>query len=671
MRAKTVTVNHGGYLIKAHAVSILKIPTIEDDQQIEDNTADIDDILIDQTEKRNITASNETTLEPTNLGSESECTNLDTLNSSESTSNNSHINENKGHHSKDYKETHVEQNLTNIKNIQSGQRFQGIEKHTGKKITGKILNRAGKAKGSNKHCYNVEKDNGWRGWVNMENVQDLQLVSEEAQMIILFNSAEVTKAKEIEIQNWINNNVFNEVEDMGQQTISVRWVITEKPINNKFETKARLVARGFEEETSQLRKDSPTCSRETVTLVIWIASWNRWNCHTVGVKAAYLQGDDIERDVFLRPPEEFDNGLIWKLNKTVYGLCDAARAWYLRVKEELIKLGVEKCPLDNSLFFWHVNGFLEGIICLYVDDFLYAGTHNFVENIIKKFMKKFKIGSTGNINFTYVGLRINSYDDGITIDQEHYITSLNAIHISKVRLLKKNSELTKKELAAFRTLVGQLSWISTHTRPDIAFETCELASAFNGAQITDLIKANKLVARLKNTEVNLYFPRIGSLEKCTIKCYTDASFRNLTQEGSQAGFIIFIENDDEKMGCPIYWQSRKIDRVVDSTLAAETVALHEGAKNSIYLATMIKQVLPNIITKVICITDNKSLVDALSSTKMAKDRWLRLNILGIKSMLEKGEIDSVKWIDSKNQLADTLTKKGACRDKLIHSISRT
>ena len=111
--------------------------------------------------------------------------------------------------------------------------------------------------------------------------------------------------------------------------------------------------------------------------------------------------------------------------------------------------------------------------------------------------------------------------------------------------------------------------------------------------------------------------------------------------------------------------------MVDSTLAAETVALHEGAKNSIYLATMIKQVLPNIITKVICITDNKSLVDALSSTKMAKDRWLRLNILGIKSMLEKGEIDSVKWIDSKNQLADTLTKKGACRDKLIHSISRT
>ena len=100
------------------------------------------------------------------------------------------------------------------------------------------------------------------------------------------------------------------------------------------------------------------------------------------------------------------------------------------------------------------------------------------------------------------------------------------------------------------------------------------------------------------------------------------------------------------------------------------MALHEGAKTSIYLATMIKQLLPNITTKVICITDNKSLVDALHSTKMMTDRWLRLNIYGIKSMLTEREVDSVQWIDTKNQLADCLTKKGSCRDNLINAISR-
>ena len=74
--------------------------------------------------------------------------------------------------------------------------------------------------------------------------------------------------------------------------------------------------------------------------------------------------------------------------------------------------------------------------------------------------------------------------------------------------------------------------------------------------------------------------------------------------------------------------------------------------------------------KVKCITDNKSLVDALYSEKMMKDRWLRLHILGLSSMLEKGEVEKVEWIESKEFLADSLTKKGTCRDKLIHSISR-
>ena len=230
-------------------------------------------------------------------------------------------------------------------------------------------------------------------------------------------------------------------------------------------------------------------------------------------------------------------------------------------------------------------------------------------------MKKFKIGTIGNVNFTYVGLRVNAYMDGLTVDQEHYIASINTIAISKERLLEKSSELTKNELANFRTLVGQLSWVSTHTRPDISFETCELGGIVKSAKITDLIRLNKLVERLKNTHVNLYFPRVESLKSCSIKCFTDASFRNLPQEGSQAGFIIFIENTDEKKKSPILWQDKKINRVVDSTLAAETFALHECAKSAIYLATMIKQQLPNITNKVVCITDNKSLVDAFASTK--------------------------------------------------------
>ena len=44
-------------------------------------------------------------------------------------------------------------------------------------------------------------------------------------MIILYNNDKTTEAKEKELQNWIQNNVFEVVENTGQKYITVRWVI--------------------------------------------------------------------------------------------------------------------------------------------------------------------------------------------------------------------------------------------------------------------------------------------------------------------------------------------------------------------------------------------------------------------------------------------------------------
>ena len=86
----------------------------------------------------------------------------------------------------------------------------------------------------------------------------------------------------------------------------------------------------------------------------------------------------------LKPPKEYDNGQIWKLRKTVYGLCDAARAWYMKIRRELLSMSVEVCTLDNSLFISKEKGNLQGIICIYVDDFLWAGTDSFYKKVIKQ-----------------------------------------------------------------------------------------------------------------------------------------------------------------------------------------------------------------------------------------------------------------------------------------------
>ena len=61
---------------------------------------------------------------------------------------------------------------------------------------------------------------------------------------------EVKVAKITEVKNLQDYDVFEEVEDNGQETISSHLVITskEKHDGQKQQTKARLVARGFQEE---------------------------------------------------------------------------------------------------------------------------------------------------------------------------------------------------------------------------------------------------------------------------------------------------------------------------------------------------------------------------------------------------------------------------------------
>ena len=422
-------------------------------------------------------------------------------------------------------------------------------------------------------------------------------------------------------------------------------------------------------KTDEIRKDSPTCSKEGVRILLSIAASENWMCHSEDVKAAYLQGKKIEREVLLKPPPDIYQGKLWKLNKTVYGLCDAARAWYLRVKEELTKHRMRMCPYDNSLFMWYEANRLEGIICVYVDDFLWSGNQKFEKEVIQEIRAKFLVGSSEANSFKYVGLNIVSELGCITVDQIQYASSLAPIKICRDRRFQKGSDLSDLEKAEYRTRIGQLNWIAGHTRPDIAYDTCELSVAFNKAKVEDLLKLNKLVERVTSDGFKLAFPRLKSLKDCTIECYTDASFANLPDGSSQGAYIILLM-DCLGQRCPILWQSRKLRRVVKSTIAAETMALIEGAEAAVYIAQILSCVTSHTKLKVFCYVDNKSLVDSLNSIKRVDDKRLRIDLAVIENMVISGEISKVSWIPSKQQLADCLTKRGVSTECLRSTISK-
>ena len=213
--------------------------------------------------------------------------------------------------------------------------------------------------------------------------------------------------KYIIFPHWVRENVYEETEDQGQSVISVRWVITPKLVDGSWIVKARLVARGFEEDSTQFRTDSPTCMRESLRLTLCLAASKGWTINSIDYKVAFLQGKAIEREVFLHPPKEAKiDGKLWRLKKVVYGLSDASRVWYLRVVEELRRLGAVVSKLDKSLFTWKLNGDIHGLIIIHVNDFLRTGSSSFDSKVIQPLKTVFKISKECNSSFKYASINI-------------------------------------------------------------------------------------------------------------------------------------------------------------------------------------------------------------------------------------------------------------------------
>ena len=228
--------------------------------------------------------------------------------------------------------------------------------------------------------------------------------------------------------------------------------------------------------------------------------------------------------------------------------------------------------------------------------------------------------------------------------------------------------LTEEETKQYRGIVGQLNWISTQTRPDISFDVCELSSVFDKAKVDDVLRANKVVKNAQSRAVAIKFPKL-SKKQLSVECYSDASFGNLTNGGSQGGYIIFI-SDYEGTRCPIAWQSRRVRRVVKSTIAAETLALLDAAEAGIYYSVLLAQVMgiPERDIPVRCFVDNRSIAEAVHSTTAVEDKLLRINVAVLRDLLHSQRLTSVEWVRSTQQLADVLTKKGVCPRPLLSVI---
>ena len=96
--------------------------------------------------------------------------------------------------------------------------------------------------------------------------------------------------------NLINgkHKIYDAVDNCNEKFIDLRWVFSEKCINGELNVKARLVAKGFQEDNSDILSDSPTCSKESMHLVLNIIASSKWLCWSIDIKSAFLQNKSID-----------------------------------------------------------------------------------------------------------------------------------------------------------------------------------------------------------------------------------------------------------------------------------------------------------------------------------------------------------------------------------------
>jgi len=190
-------------------------------------------------------------------------------------------------------------------------------------------------------------------------------------------------------------------------------------------------------------------------------------------------------------------------------------------------------------------------------------------------------------------------------------------------------------------------------------------TSMTNGKVKDLSRANKVIKQLKSDDVKIFFHDLKEIQE--LVCYSDASYASLPGGASQGAYILFLKGSNGKY-VPIAWKSNKIRRTVKSTLAAESLAMQEGADHSYVIMALVKEITGRELILTMR-TDSDSLQKNLRTTNKLTEKRLNMDLMVIREMVERKEIHNIEWVPTDVQLADCMTKKGADKKKLLQALS--
>jgi hypothetical protein len=281
----------------------------------------------------------------------------------------------------------------------------------------------------------------------------------------------------------------------GVRTVGSKWVFTIKltPTGLIDRYKARLVAQGCSQVLGDdyLETFSPTIRVESLRILLAIGAHGDMEMYQVDVVSAYPRSD-LHATVYMRPPEglKCPRGKVLLVRKSLYGLKQSGREWYIEACRGLRSLGLTPCFSEPGIFATENRDLIVG---LYVDDMLILGAKlQAVQELIKGIASLWEIKDLGPVSkILGIQVRRNRSEKTLFIDQSQYIEStierfrlsdakpINLPASDRNSLVRGHSGEPQADQSLYQQAIGSLMWIMKCSRMDIAYVVGQLSQHCN------------------------------------------------------------------------------------------------------------------------------------------------------------------------------------------------
>jgi hypothetical protein len=471
----------------------------------------------------------------------------------------------------------------------------------------------------------------------------------------------------------------------GTNIIPVKWVFKIKTDENGVVTKhkARITPKGFKQRhgIDYFEVFANTGKYKTLRVALSIAARRNLELRQFDVPQAFTQAV-LKENVYMEMPEGFEvDGMVCHLKKSLYGLKQSPRNWWLLVSAFIVGvMGFHATVSDPCLFYKLSRTGHLMLLFLFVDDmqvaFDKADESEWSESQAL-LRERFNITDLGESKFM-LGMRItrNRPARTIKLDQELYIskalekfgldqcktaptpgvkTSSSSPAAAESPLHDRGGEESSQQpidVKLFQEKVGTLLYAAISTRPDIAFATNKLAQYMLAPVVANGKASDRVFRYLAGTKaMGLLFGRSSESTDASVSAYADADWgSDHTDRKSITGWVAMLNGD------PISWASKKQKVVSQSTCEAELYAEAAAINEIKWLSGLLGELGVASAQAPVLYGDNQS-TQELSKNGVKSERTKHIDIKYhfVTDEVSKGNVQ-LQWVPTTQQLADVLTK---------------